>query len=387
MQTGLRAEHCCFRNQKMTRLAGLDALRGLMLVLMTVSHIPTSIGSALGQPFGYVSAAEGFVLLSGFFAGMVFSRKLERHGAPAMRTALQRRAGQIYLCHIGLLMFLFTIIAAMGLLLDQPAITNLLGYYFDQPTHAMVGGLLLVHRPPLLDILPMYTVFLIITPLLLTYGARGGWPAILTLSGALWLGAQFGLGGLVYEGLGTLLNIPVPLNATGAFALPAWQLLWVGGLWLGARHIDEDSPLERIPKSVLMAAVLFVVLTFAWRHLVGQTPLPDWPAANHLFDKWQLGPLRMLNVIAMAIVLAHYGSALMRALPSMRYLETLGSASLQVFCAHLVLTFLALALLGDGGHPLWLEVTVLGGSLLVLYRIALANVSRRPAPVTRGQLA
>ena len=49
----------------------IDALRGLMLVLMTTTHIPTRFSDPLGQPLGFVSAAEGFVLLSGFVAGMV----------------------------------------------------------------------------------------------------------------------------------------------------------------------------------------------------------------------------------------------------------------------------------------------------------------------------
>jgi hypothetical protein len=48
----------------------VDALRGLMLVLMTVTHLPSRLTDPLGQPFGFVSAAEGFVLLSAFMAGL-----------------------------------------------------------------------------------------------------------------------------------------------------------------------------------------------------------------------------------------------------------------------------------------------------------------------------
>ena len=372
----------------MTRLTGLDALRGLMLVLMTLTHIPTSIGSALGQPFGYVSAAEGFVLLSGFMAGLVFSRRLEQHGPVAMRVALQRRAVQLYLCHIALLMFLFSVIAAMGVMLDQPAITNMLGYFFDQPIQAVLGGALLLYRPPLLDILPMYTAFLIATPLLLGFGARGGWPLILSLSAALWLGAQFDLGARSYEALASLFNMPVPLRATGAFVLPAWQLLWVVGLWLGARHQAAANPLLRIPEGIVRTALVCVLIAFVWRHAVGQVPLPDWPAVNHLFDKWQLGPLRLLNLVVLSVVLTRYGPSLMAALPLTRHISTLGSASLPVFCAHLVIALCALALLGgERQHPLWLELSVLAGSFWLLHRIALASIARRSAARVGGQLA
>ncbi|HKP64992.1 MAG TPA: OpgC domain-containing protein, partial [Casimicrobiaceae bacterium] len=44
----------------MERQTELDWLRGLMLVLMTITHLPTWFSSHVGQPFGFVSAAEGF---------------------------------------------------------------------------------------------------------------------------------------------------------------------------------------------------------------------------------------------------------------------------------------------------------------------------------------
>ena len=60
-----------------------------MLVLMTLTHVPTRFSSPAGQPFGYVSAAEGFVLLSAFMAGSVYTRRAaqgrrrRRCGAPS----------------------------------------------------------------------------------------------------------------------------------------------------------------------------------------------------------------------------------------------------------------------------------------------------------------
>jgi len=49
----------------------LDALRGLMLVAMTLTHMPTRFSDPAGQPLGFVSAAEGFVMLSAYMAGSV----------------------------------------------------------------------------------------------------------------------------------------------------------------------------------------------------------------------------------------------------------------------------------------------------------------------------
>ena len=73
------------------RLWQVDALRGLMLVLMTLTHVPTRWSSPAGQPFGYVSAAEGFVLLSAFMAGWVYTARAEeerhRRDAPGLPQA------------------------------------------------------------------------------------------------------------------------------------------------------------------------------------------------------------------------------------------------------------------------------------------------------------
>jgi hypothetical protein len=41
----------------MERQTELDWLRGLMLVLMTITHMPTWFSAHVGQPFGFVSAA------------------------------------------------------------------------------------------------------------------------------------------------------------------------------------------------------------------------------------------------------------------------------------------------------------------------------------------
>ncbi|MBS0340892.1 MAG: OpgC domain-containing protein, partial [Proteobacteria bacterium] len=93
----------------------IDALRGLMLVLMTLTHLPTRLTDPLGQPFGFVSAAEGFVLLSAYMAGLVYSRLAYRKGIVEMERAFWKRAFKIYLIQAAILFFLFTVITAVGL--------------------------------------------------------------------------------------------------------------------------------------------------------------------------------------------------------------------------------------------------------------------------------
>jgi len=47
-------------------------MRGLMLVWITLTHLPTSASAYVNQPFGFVSAAEGFIFLSALFTGRVY---------------------------------------------------------------------------------------------------------------------------------------------------------------------------------------------------------------------------------------------------------------------------------------------------------------------------
>lgn len=90
----------------MSRRWELDALRGLMLVMMTLTHLPTRFSDSITQPLGFVSAAEGFVLLSAFMAGSIYTRRALRAGIPAMREAFLFRALKLYACQLATLLFL-----------------------------------------------------------------------------------------------------------------------------------------------------------------------------------------------------------------------------------------------------------------------------------------
>ena len=79
-------------------------------------------------------------------------------------------------------------------------------------------------------------------------------------------------------------------------------------------------------------------------------------------DKWQLGPLRLLNIIAFVCVLYSLRGAV-RWVISREPFITLGRASIEVFCAHLLFVFVGLALLYG-------EVPQLHGDLCAVLLIA-----------------
>ena len=350
------------------RLWELDALRGLMLVLMTLTHMPMGFAHHLSQPFGFVSAAEGFVLLSGLLAGRVYGRRAERQSFAELRGALWRRAGKLYLCQLGLLLLAFTLIAWLGVVNHQGGVTGLLEYFFKAPATAVGAAALLLYNPPLLDVLPIYILLMLITPWLLRHAQRHGWRGPLCLSVLLWLGEQWGLGAAVH-GLARDLGWPVPYRDMGAFRLFAWQLLWVLGLCLGTRR----APWPRVPVWLWLPALLYALSTLLWRHMVGQDPMPGVPAVAAAFDKWSLGPLRLLNG-ACLILLLLASAPLWRALPRPRPLELLGRESLAVFNAHLVIVLFTLAFFGSVRvvRPWSTDLMLLGAAFAGLFGVALA---------------
>lgn len=360
----------------MDRRWEFDALRGLMLVLMTVTHLPTVLSEPLGQPLGYVSAAEGFVLLSGFMAGWVYTLKARRSGDTLMRRALLKRAATVYACQAGLLSFLLTGALLIGLASGQRAISDLASYALREPMAAWLGGLTLLYAPPLLDILPLYILFLLASPWVLQRGRQQGWGWILAGSVTLWLAAQLGLGAWLYERLAATVRLPVPRDQTGAFNLMAWQFLWVLGLWLGATRADgRPAAPPAFPRWMVQAAFAIALTGLFWRHAAGQTPLPGNAWVGMLFDKWNLGPMRVLSLFALMVLLLHYADRLLPRLPRWRVLEQLGAASLAVFCAHLVVVLLVLALVGDyqPGRPLWIDAALLSVTFGLLWAVARAR--------------
>jgi hypothetical protein len=323
----------------------LDALRGLFLVWMTFAHMPTRFSDLVNQPFGFVSSAEGFVFLSALLVSRVYIRDAQEDET-ALRMKLWRRTFKIYGYHLLMLGFAFTAAAAFAARTHRPALYNLLNFYLAHPVVAAIGAVLLIYCPPLLDILPMYVIFLFLTPLALKVAVRYGWRWVLAGSGLLWIAAQLGLRELAHQVVVDVTHLHIPLQETGAFNLFAWQGVWVIGLWLGAKSVEGEMPLARVPGYAV--ALCGVVCTFFFEVRHGWLgPHLTQETLGIQVDKWQIGPMRLINLAACLVVCYWLRSYLVRLVAREPFL-TLGKASLQVFCAHVLFVFAGLALLyGD----------------------------------------
>src|ERR1700733_4506076 len=315
----------------MKRYIELDILRGGLLLMMVVNHAPSPLRVFTDQPFGFFSTAEAFVFVSAFLAGLLFQRRTEKQGFEAARAATVSRAFRIYRAH--LVTLLFTFVVGGVFLAELPGIQNLLDQYFKNPGAAMLAATALVFQPPLMDILPMYVLFSLLTPCVFWAASRWGWKKVLFGSVGLWIVSQF----RVREMLLASFKDASYLNP-GPFDLLSWQLLWVGGLIFG-KCVQEERPILQFSmwteSMFLLLAVVFLALR--WYTIAMQI---DPGKQFWILDKWHLGPLRVMNFFVTTWVISKLLPALQRWEIPLRPFSAIGRNMLPVFCVQICLSLL-----------------------------------------------
>ena len=362
------------------RLIELDILRGFLLVWMTLTHLPTKANLISNQTFGFVSGAEGFIFLAGFMMGQLEHHIERKRGQLATLRDVAKRTVRVYLYHCALLAIAFTVFARIAVEHNRLALQNLLSFFLQSPKHAIVAAALLKYRPALLDILPMYVVFLALTPVARWAARRWTWDPVIYTSLFIWACAQFGLRGWIYRHVN--LFGTVPEASTGAFDLYAWQMLWMAGLALGSINADRVAPAPDAPEDeselgitpwILRLSIAIALVSLILRY----SPTEHWfnpDIFGWLIDKWHLGPARVINFTALAIVLVRYGARIAN-LPFFRPLALLGQASLEVFSLHLLFCLSGDALSKEADPILswWQQILLLTVTMAGLFSIALAS--------------
>jgi hypothetical protein len=319
-------------------------MRGVMLVWIALTHLPTAASAWVNQPFGFVGAAEGFIFLSALFTGRIYFRIAEHDGYRAMTRKLWARTLRLYGYHALLLAFAFLVAVRIASYGDRPGLHNLLDFYFTAGAkQAVMEAALLIYRPPLLDILPMYIIFLLFTSVAIPLARNIGWKPILWTSFAFWVLAQFGFRNAEHTFMMRYIPTRIPLNEMGSFDLWAWQFLWFAGVWLGVRWAQETLAIETWAKRVAIPAVIIAVFCFIMRRKLAHGL--ELGAFEFLFDKWHLGLIRLLDFAAVAALLI-LSQPITKTL-AIRPLVLLGQSSLQVFCVHLLFCFAGLTLMGN----------------------------------------
>ena len=361
----------------------IDVMRGTLLVLMTMTHLPTVWSGVFGEPLGFISAAEGFVFLSAFMAGKVFTQYQLDVGIHHASRWIRQRALRLYAIHMILLLIAFTAIAWVASHYQRPALQNLLDFYFQAPRKAMLTGAMLIYQPPLQDILPMYILFCVGTSYVMNAAHRWGWSRVICVSAAVWLAAQFGLRRAIYSFVFENAGWNIPYGALGSFDLYAWQFLWVLGLWFGALGFGKTREVLASSRGMLNTALAVSCAIFIWRHYSG--PMGFQSLAMHLLwiDKWSLSAVRLVNLVALVFLIVGFGAQI-KGHVRVPWLATLGRASLWVFAAHIVSVLVVLALIDTDAAPLggWRGVFFVGFAYAILTFTALIYRARRKRPGT-----
>lgn len=351
----------------------LDMFRGLALVMIFINHVPGTIYETFtNRNFGFSDSAEAFVFMSGMAAGLAYSGAFRNGSLWSAIMRVWARARQLYFVHIAVTMLCLAIFAGAALWFEMPVVLlrNNVEPVLNQPLQTLIGIPLLTHQLGYLNILPLYTVLLLVAPLLILIGLRRPWLA-LGLSVAVWaLAGQFRI------------NLPNFPNSGGWFFNPfSWQILFTIGLLSGMAMKSGGTfiPYHRVLYAV---AAFFLVFVLLWVKIpdlgavgrIGLAKLTEAGAPFYItrFDKTFLALPRLLHALALFYVLGHM--PLMLTLARSRYsapLRALGRQGLAVFATGTVISmFLQVVKTPRQPEPVF-DGLILGAGLLVLLGLAM----------------
>jgi hypothetical protein len=307
---------------------------------MTVDHFPSSplhrFSNTYFGPLGFFTATVGFVFLSGLVAGRVYERERCVAGTRSMIRRITYRARALYVTQ----MIVFLALAAAIELHVRGSERWEMSLVDTHPWEGIAYGATLLYEPWYLGILPIYILFLVLTPIILLQFDKGNARRVLALSALLWV-----VSGLL---------IHLPSNPSGVDLGPynplAYQFVFISGLAFGTRQLSIER-LSQLARQRLVA-VAAVVAAFC---LVLRLEYAFGGPLNHLLDElrpafsaYELGPLRLLNFAAFGLVLywasQRFSSDEIHA-RAYSWLAFIGRHSLPVFAWSILGTYAAIALL------------------------------------------
>lgn len=272
---------------KSSRILTFDLLRGYFMVSIILNHLqryPNGLDWVAMRGWLFVSAAEGFFMVSGIVLGIVRGAKLKDKPFRIAAWLIFKRGLQLYVWTVALVL-LYTLIGWQ--FLDAPRLKPGI-YPVDAPVSDLIWrALTLQYVYGWADFLRFYTFFLLVSPLALWLLRAQLWYALLFISWLLWL--------------------VVPLYS--ALEEPwKWQVLFFTGLTVGYHWKDLTAwwlALALKYRRLLIGGVLgasLVTFSINMFLLVGPKLVPPEMASQLLvahaqlvpfFDKPSVAPARL----------------------------------------------------------------------------------------------
>lgn len=344
--------------QASKRYHSIDAMRGFFLLIMTTGHLSfvfnSYVGRATHHTIGFVDAAQGFVVFSGFVMGLQFARKGDALNIFETLKYVAARFRQVFFWQVILLLSVswFCIVFTAEHFPGRELSTN--GQFI-----AVVEAVLILSGPPFIDILPMYLYFFAFLPPALIALQRGHWALVLIVSVMVWAVAQHGgaeaFGGILERKLRSLgPDVDVGLY----FNRMAWQLLFFGSLVLGfnyqRRRFSFDWIESRVCTYVFWVCMCWVFLFIFSQNLASVNGLSgEWHSVSAaLFDRQPMAVGRIITFLAYCFIffwiiktsdqgwkLKSFAASALRGVLASKFLIMLGKNSLYVYAWHVALCY------------------------------------------------
>ena len=312
----------------MKRNLQLDFVRGFLLIIIVIDHFFSNqniIRKFTDGFIGWVSAAEGFVFISGLTAGLVYTCKLSSGKTDSAFFSAFKRSRVLYKYHMALFLILLIILVTSDFHKDF-----WMKHYeilYKQSALSVLSFSALIYQPRYFDILPMYAIYLMFVPFVIQYFLKGNYLRVMALSILAYLAGTFNL-------LSPLFSFFQPVNEA-YFNVFSWQLVFFSGLLAGFLMYKEKIEVVR-NTTLLYVAVLIAGLLF-FSKLLYLEP------AKGFFDWWahkgDLRPLRLLNAVCIIFIVS-FSITKYKQFFTWRPICFLGKYSLEVYSVHILLIIL-----------------------------------------------
>lgn len=324
------------------RIHELDLLRGFFILVIVIDHFqrwPSPFTYITGEGRLWVSAAEGFFIISGLLIGYLRGWKGRHHSLKEISKKLLSRAAMLYAWGVGITLFIVSVMTfftsgtdSMYALLpkfpEADQLTSLPIYLWN-----VISG---QYASDWIYFLRMYAIVLAVSPLVIWLMRKGKWWVVLLLSLA-----TYGLSFLMVEPEAAMQWQVLFFGA----ALIGWRLESIAG-WLQAHPIAR----KRIAISLISVTLITMVASYFWVHGWTNVEGPraiisrdSYVTARGFLDPWftnnPMAPARIiLSFIWFGGLFAifHYGRNFI-----MKWfgwlLMPFGVASLSVYCLQAIL--------------------------------------------------
>lgn len=370
----------------------LDLFRGLANWVIFIAHIPNNVVTlfVLGAGrYGFSDGADMFVFISGYTVAFVYARMMMERGMVVTATRIIKRAWQLYVTHVFLFVVYLVEIGYFGQKFGDAEFAARFNVkiFLDHPAEVLYQGLILKFKPVNMDVLPLYIVLMLASPIMLQGLLRSRNLTLLASILLYFAARQFGW------------NLPSYPAGSWYFNPFAWQLLYVSGAWLAAGGAAASMSFIR-SRGLLVFSVAYLVfafvMTMAGRHPDIAQIFPAWfVGIFNPNDKTNLAPYRFLHFIVIALLVVRLMPRDWSGLEWRVFRPAIlcGQQSLEVFCVGTFLSFAGHFVLVEVSDTIWMQivVSVVGITLLTLlawYRSwskRIDKVPRQAAPLNLVQ--